>query len=465
MAGGELVTQVGVGKNTNLSDLGMGSVIMVIASDLEEEAPIWWLRVKQAAQRGATLIVANPRYTKLERYASQVVRYPYGSEATTVLAMINTMSAKQNFPKAPKFRLGGEAVKVAAETIAAAQNLIIFYGSEGMGLEASQALAQACANLLVITNHVHKVNNGLIAVWSRANDQGAWEIGYRPLPNLKEGLSQFEAVYIVGADPVGDNPSYADALQKAGFVVVQDLFLTETAKLADVVLPAQPFTEREGTFTSGERRVQRYYPAVVHPEHKPDYAIIADISKLVGVDVEGTPLRIFNRLAAKTPAYKGLSYRLLAQVSEQWPIIGRSDLYYGGTSNANAQGLGAHLSLPSQTPSLAWPQVPEVSLPDGALLAVPITILYDRGQTVYPSMLLHQRIPPAHIALHPEDALRLNIPNGTRVQFFVDGMPVETKLHVSEQVPHGVAIIPRSLGMPVMSPVAIELQVVEVVKS
>ncbi len=217
MAGGDLVAQVGVGKGTNLSDLGKGTVILVVASDLEEEAPIWWLRVKQAAERGATLIVANPRHTKLERYANQVVRYPYGSEATTVLAMINTMSAKQNFPKAPKFQQGGEAVKTAAEAISAAENLIVFYGSEGIGLEASQALAQACANLLMVTNHVHKVNNGLIAVWPRANDQGAWEIGYRPLPNLKEAFQQYEAIYIAGADPAGDDPSLVDSIRNAGF--------------------------------------------------------------------------------------------------------------------------------------------------------------------------------------------------------------------------------------------------------
>lgn len=461
MAGGDLVAQVGVGQGTNLSDLGKGSVILVVASDLEEEAPIWWLRVKQAAERGATLIVVNPRHTKLERYASQVVRYPYGSEATTILAMINTMSAKQNFPKAPKFHQGGEAVKTAAESISAAENLIIFYGSEGMGLEASQALAQACANLLVITNHVHKVNNGLIAVWSRANEQGAWELGYRPLPNLKEALQQYEAIYIAGADPAGDDPCLVDAIQNAGFVVVQDLFLTETGKLADVVLPAQPFTERGGTFTTGERRVQRFYPGVVHPEFKADYAITAAISNLVGVNVEATPLRIFNRLAAKVTAFKGLSYRLLAQVSEQWPIIGRSDLYYGGTSYANAQGLGVQLTLPSQTPSLAWPQVPEVNLPEGSLLAVPITILYDRGSTVMPSELLHQRIPPAHIALHPDDVQRLNIPEGAQVQFSVDGTPVETKLRVSEQVPPGVALVPRSLGIPLNSPVAIDIKVVD----
>jgi NADH-quinone oxidoreductase subunit G len=460
MAGGDLVAQIGVGQGTNLADLGKGSVILVIASDLEEEAPIWWLRVKQAAERGATLIVANPRHTKLERYANQVVRYAYSSEATTILAMINTMSAKQNFPKAPKFQQGGQAVKTAAEAISAAENLIVFYGSEGIGLEASQALAQACANLLVVTNHVHKVNNGLIAVWPRANEQGAWEIGFRPVPNLKEAFQQYEAVYIAGADPVGDDPSLVEVIRNAGFVIVQDLFLTETARLADVVLPAQPFTEREGTFTTGERRVQRFYPGVIRPEYKPDYAIIAAISKLVGVNAEATPLRIFNHLATKVPAFKGLSYRLLAQVSEQWPIIGRSDLYYGGTSYANAQGLGMHLSLPTQIPSLAWPQVAEVNLPESMLLAVPVTILYDRGNTVTPNELLHGRIPSPYIELNPKDAQRLGFDDGAQLQFTMGDILAKATLHISEQVPSGVALVPRSLGIPINSPTIIDLMVV-----
>jgi NADH-quinone oxidoreductase subunit G len=459
MAGGELVAQVGLSEGSNLADLGKGTVILVIASDLEEEAPLWRLRLKQATERGATLIVANPRPTKLERYASQVIRYIYGSEATTILAIINSMSAKQNFPKAPKFNQGGEAIKTASETISNAENLIIFYGSEGMGLEASQALAQACANLLVVTNHTHKANNGLVGVWPRANDQGAWEMGYSPLPNLKEALQQYEAIYIAGADPVGDHPSLTDVVREAEFVVVQDLFLTETAKLADVVLPAQAFTEREGTLTSGERRVQRFYPAVQHFTQKPDYAIFAAISKLVGLNAEESPLRVFKRLADKVPAFRNLSYRLLAQVNEQWPMIGRNDMFYGGTSYANAQGLGMHLSLPAQIPSLAWPQVPELGLAEEAILAVPITILYDRGQTLYSNQLLQHRIPPAHIAIHPDTAERLNIPDGTLVQFTLDDTAVKAILHIKEQVPLEVALVPRSLGMPMSVPAQIEISV------
>ena len=102
-----------------------------------------------------------------------------------------------------------------------------------------------------------------------------------------------------------------------------------------------------------------------------------------------------------------MSYKNLAQVGEQWPMIGRSDLYYGGSSYENTQGLGVHLSLPDQIPPLAWPQVPELNLVEGALMAVPITLLYDHGQTIHHSQLLHQRTPPAYIAVNPEVAQRL----------------------------------------------------------
>jgi NADH-quinone oxidoreductase subunit G len=281
-------------------------------------------------------------------------------------------------------------------------------------------------------------------------------LGFRPLPNLKDAFQQYEAVYITAADPVGDDPTLADVIRNAGFVVVQDLFLTETARLADVILPAQPFTEREGTFTSGERRVQRFYPGVVHKEFRADYAITAAISKLVGVSAEGTPLRIFNRLAARIPAFKDLSYQLLAQVTEQWPIVGRGDIYYGGTLYANAQGLGVQLSHPPQMPSLTWPQVPEIILHEGKLLAVPITILYDRGQTLRNSELLHNRIPLTYVVVHPDEAIKLNITDGSWVKLQMDGFHGEVILLVNGQVPPGIALIPRSLDVPINSPTVIE---------
>ena len=95
MAGGDLMAQVGVGQGTNFGEMGPETAILVVACDLEEEAPLWWLRVKQAAERGANLIVVNPRPTKLDRMPPNTLRYPYGAEAATVLAMVNALSAKR----------------------------------------------------------------------------------------------------------------------------------------------------------------------------------------------------------------------------------------------------------------------------------------------------------------------------------------------------------------------------------
>ena len=475
MAGGDLVAQVGVGQGTNFADMGAGTAILVVASDLEEEAPIWWLRVKQAAGRGAVLIVMNPRPTKTDRYAAHVLRYPYGSEAITVQAMLHALSAKRpDLPETVRRLARSPEFKAAAEAFAKAENTVILFGSEGTGLEASRALAQACANLLIATDHIGRLNNGLIGVWQRANDQGAWDIGLRPLPDLKEAFLEAKALYIVAADPFGDDPTLitddksriTDHLSPSAFIVVQDLFLTETARLADVVLPAQAYTEREGTFTSGERRVQRYYPALPsRVECRPDFTITAQIAGSVGLDLEGRlPARVMARIAAQVPGYAGVDYRELAKVVEQWPIVGQGDLYYGGTVYDNSQGLGVQLAPTAQhgqsTP-LAWLQSPELNLAEGELVAVPVTRLYDRGQTMLPSQLLHPRLPQPYVALHPLTGEHLGIVDGAHVQVHLNGVETIVLARLDDSVPTGVVLMPRSLGLPISGPSPVQVCTVE----
>ncbi|MFN8461904.1 MAG: 2Fe-2S iron-sulfur cluster-binding protein [Anaerolineales bacterium] len=152
MAGGELTSLVGVGAGTNFGTMGAGTTILVVASDLYQEAPVWYLRVKQAKERGATLIVMNPRETKLDRYASFKVRYEYGDEARTVHDL--TKKSKEG------------------DALLKSENVVILYGSEGLGVLGSQSLATACAKLLNENGFTGKPNNGLIGVWERANDQG-----------------------------------------------------------------------------------------------------------------------------------------------------------------------------------------------------------------------------------------------------------------------------------------------------
>jgi NADH-quinone oxidoreductase subunit G len=337
--------------------------------------------------------------------------------------------------------------------LAGAENLVVIYGAEGLGFSGSQALAQACAELLVQTGHAGRPNNGLLAAWDSGNTQGAWELGLTPVEDLPAALASASAAYIAAADPAGDDPTLREALSSAGFLVVQELFLTETAKLAHVVLPAQAFSERDGSYTNGQRRVQRFYPAVPPPSNTlPDYEITARLGALLGVDLEGrSPLLVFDGIAAAVPAFEGLSYTKLAEMVQQWPIVGRGDLYYGGTTYENTQGLGVHLPLspsgshalrgnPSHAPtgnadcSRSSQLLPHGNPPHGnaqavprnapyglhPLLVVPITRLYDRGRTVLPSELLASRIPQPHILLNPSDLARLPFSPGERVELLID---------------------------------------------
>jgi NADH-quinone oxidoreductase subunit G len=437
MGGGDLTSLVGVGQGTNLGEMGQGATIVVVASDLYEEAPIWYLRVKQAAERGATLIVANPRETKLDKFSTFVIRYSYGDEVKTV----------QELTKKGKI----------ADAFTKAENAVILFGSEGLGLEGSTALATACARALNDTGHVGKPNNGLIGVWQRANDQGAWEIGFRPEENLA-GVLKGKIVYVVGADPAGDDPALAGALQSAEFVVVQDLFETETVKLADVVLPAQAYTEREGSFTSGERRVQRFYVAVPALEGtKSDFVITSQVARQMGVILEGTSAPVvFEIMAADMPIFAGLNYAKLAEVREQWPIVGRGDLYYGGTTYENKQGLGVHLSnAAGRGEKVTLPRVqkvPALRPREKKLLAVPVTRLYDHGVTVKSAGLLGQRIGEAFVALHPSAAQAFGVQAGERVRLSLDGVSKEVLVKIDDTISAGVALVPRSMGLPISEP-------------
>jgi len=242
------------------------------------------------------------------------------------------------------------------------------------------------------------------------------------------------------------------------------LFQTATAELADVVLPAQAYTERDGTFTSGERRVQRFYPAVPPlGETKADYAITAEIAKKLDIDLEGSsPVLVFEKLAASVKDFDGLSYAKLAEVSEQWPIVGRGDLYYGGTTYENTQGLGVGLVSAAERGETV--SIPKVQVEAGLrpkedeLLAVPVTRLYDRGTTVAPAELLAERIGEATIALHPDAAKKLGVEAGKTVKVSFDGVKGEAVVRIDETISAGVALVPRSMGLAIREPVAIKVK-------
>ena len=458
MGGGDLVQQVGVGAGTDLAQLGAETVILVVASDLAEEAPLWWFKVRQAATKAgatlnkhpASLVVANARDTKLDRYANHIVRYSYGDEVQTVQALTHAISGDGAGIETGIDAQHNPLLSEVARAIEAAENMIIIYGSEGLDFSGSGALAQACANLLIASGHVGGVGNGLLPVWPSNNTQGAWDMGVRPAGmSVSEFTSGAKVVLLAGADPVGDGES----LPEDAFVVISELFKTDTASRADVVLPAQAFVEREGSYTSGDRRVQRFYPALpARGDAMPDWNIFVRLTALLGLGtVPAGAGAVMRQIAADVPRYDGISYERLADVEEQWPHVGGRDSYYGGTAFENSAGLGL------QTPTLAEMghqvqpgNVEPPSVESGEFLVVPITLLYDRGSMLLRSKIMHQRLPEPYIELNVVDAERAGVGAGDRVALRVNGHDWEMATRVSTSPPEGVILFPRSLAGPLL---------------
>jgi NADH-quinone oxidoreductase subunit G len=459
LAGGDVVAKVGIAAGSNLGELTAGDALLVVASDLHEEAPVWWLRVKQAAERGATLVVLNLRPTRLDDLATQAIHYEPGQALATVHQLLN----------AAKVDAGGQnhgPLQAAADALIEANNLVIFYGGEGLSYEETDTLARLLANLLLIKRdngdggaHAGRINNGLIPVWPHGNTQGAWDMG--AVPHLEPGYAaaekkgrnaaeimaaaaggELKALYVAGADPAGDGMLIKrDRLE---FLVVQELFMTDTAKMADVVLPAQSWAEREGSYTNGERRIQRFYP-VIPPlgECRADWQILAQVGERVGL---GKPpfaaSLVFRDIASSVTIYAGLDYRKLAWSEEQWPQVGGEDVYYGGTSYKNESGLGLQWAAVAESENVSTFELPEIAAgaPD-ELTVVSTAALYRQGTLIGLTSLLADRIANPTLLLDAGDAERYGISDGDALSLNLDGLPIQAQAQVNGHAPAGAAFL------------------------
>ncbi len=430
LTGAAQVAAVGVGVGTNFKDLGHGDAIVVVATDLEEEAPIWYLRAKVAADRGARLITINARYTELDRFVKHkgdIIRPNYG----------------------------GELAALSGLNLDGLNNVIILVGGEGMNRAAHAALMQAAANKLIETGHYGKPKNGLIGVWAGANTQGAFDLGFSPEAAEAILADLPKVLFLADADLLGGDALSAAALAKAEetFLIVSELFMTATAQQADVVLPRQSFAERDGTFTSGERRVQRFYTAQTPLEHtRPDWKVFAEIGRLLGGPrPKLSAAAVMQVITQQVPCYAQMSYPNLAKVEKQFPDVGGADLYYGGTAYDNKGGLGIQWATAAERGEPVQPApIHAVELPkraEGELLLVPITELYDRKPIFAASAaLMHSHIPAPYALLNWEDAQVLGITEGDMLQVRFAGGSAELRARVAVSVPKGAILAARHLG-------------------
>jgi NADH-quinone oxidoreductase subunit G len=432
-AGADLVAQVGVGSGTNLSGLGAGDAVLVIATDLEEEAPVWRLRIKQARDRGAFVVVANARPTRMDTFASMAVRYDYGQ------ANLQT--------------LRGQYADVV-ERLAGANNLIIVAGAEGLTLDESRALMQSLANFLIETGHVGKANNGLMATLPGANGMGLHYMGFTPETTAQIAQNPPKVLIVAHADILADDPNAEAWLSKVETVISLNLFPDALTMRAAVVLPILSFAERDGSFTNGERRVQRFYTGQgPMGEGLPLWQAASRLGEKLGQGrAKMSAAAVMLEITQNVPAFAGARYNELAKVEKQFPLVGREDLYYGGTAYDNKGGLGVQIASAAEADTpVAGPVAPvnATQAADGELLVVPVTKLYNRERVFQASAdaLMEPRIPAAHVEINSADAARLGVNDGDVVEITVENAPVlRVRAHVNGGAPAGAVVLPRHLS-------------------
>jgi predicted molibdopterin-dependent oxidoreductase YjgC len=360
-------------------------------------------------------------------------------------------------------------IEAAAKVLAEAENGLILFGLEAGNDPALRAALEALA---LVTGHAGKPDNGLIAVLPHANSRGAADMGLAPdrLPGYipvegKVGLSAQEmlgqaaeakpgvkGMLIAGADPAAESEAYRNTLDQLDFLVVQDLFLTETAQLADVVLPARGVAERDGSFTNLERRVQAFDAGMPAPgQARADWLILTALAGQLGAawtyaSADGVMAEIaqtvplyasmkFENLTAPVSLerktahyiYEGMSFTADVREGVQWPTLAEG-----------APDPAAKLKLRFIAP------VDPATADEGLTLVAP-RILYDGGRLLAEAEVVKAHLGQPQIGLSRPDAERLGLTSGDTVTISGNGTSLDLPVQVKRTLTEGVAVLPRNL--------------------
>ena len=253
-----------------------------------------------------------------------------------------------------------------------------------------------------------------------------------------------KALYIMGENPMVSDPDlkHVEAgLKKLEFLVVQDIFMTETAQLADVVLPATVYAEKDGTFTNTERRVQIVRKAVDPPgSARPDWEIIADLATRMGYPMHyGSAQDVFAEMVTVTPSYAGMTFeRIMNEGGLQWPCptpAHPGTPYLHKDRFVRGKGLFHAIEFipPAELPDKDYPLL----LNTGRVL-----YHYHTGTMSRKDEGLNFRYPHAYVEIHPVDAMELGIDDGQMVQIESRRGEISIAAKVTERSPQGVVFMP-----------------------
>ncbi len=492
-----LVQTLGSGAMTNsINEITGAACIFAIGTNTTAAHPIIGLEIKKAVAQGTKLIVANPKEIELCRFAHIFLQHTPGSDIALLMGMMRVIVEEdlvdkkfidercENFEAFetsledfdPDFvtKITGvpwDKIQKAARCYATEKPASLFYAMGITQHTHGTDNVLAISDLALLTGNIGLPSTGVNPLRGQNNVQGACDLG--ALPNVypgyqrvdnkdiqakfekawntslpdKPGLTHVEifddierknikALYLVGENPIiseANSKHVAEAIDKLEFLIVQDIFLSETARLADVVLPAASFAEKDGTFTNTERRVQRVRKAI-EPigQAKPDWQITCQIAKKMGkagFDFAG-PKEIMEEIVALTPSYHGISYDRLENGGLQWPCPTPD---HPGTPFLHAERFATASGKAKLVPLKYKPsaEVPDKQYP--FILTTDRSIFHFHTGTMTRNvrgmdLLNGQEL----LDINPKDAARLKIENGDMVQVSSRRGQVSVKASVTD---------------------------------
>jgi len=495
-----LVTAFGSGAMTNsISEISGSKMLFVIGANPSEAHPVIAAKMRQARRKGAGLIVADPRKTELAAMADVWLQLKPGSDVALLNGLMHIIlrdglqdrafidhctsgfdsvaATVANYPPDVVERITGidsALLERAARLYAQAEQAQIFY---------TLGITEHCwgtdnvlsiANLAMMTGNVGKPYSGVNPLRGQNNVQGACDMGALPdvlpgyrkvtdederlrfeqawqvsLPSLR-GFTipemftaavngEIKAIYIVGENPVLSDANanhVSHALKSLDFLVVQDIFLTETAMLADVVLPAASFAEKNGTFTNTERRIQLVRKAVEPPgQSKTDLEIITELSCRFGYPMHyAAPQDVMQEIAALTRIYHGVTYDRLQEHGLQWPV---PSLDHPGTQvlHENGQftcGLGWFTPVEYHPPA----EEPDADYP--FVLTTGRRLYHYNVSTFGKSAALSEQLSEELLWIHPADARQLMLIDKQFVNVESRRGRIRTRIWITDAMPPGL---------------------------
>lgn len=491
----------GGAMSNSFSDIDLADLLFVIGSNTTECHPIVGRRIKRAVNsHQAALMVADPRSIELSNLADIFLNHQPGTDVALLNGIMQQIIAhglhNETFLKdrcenvevfldsLEEYTLEkteaitgvpGEKIREAAIAFGRAKSAIIFYGMGITQHTTGTDNVKAIANLLMLTGNIGRTGTGFAPLRGQNNVQGACDMGV--LPNVYPGYqrvsdplikAKFEkaweknlsdkpgltipdmihaayqgtlkSMYIIGENPMMSEPDLnhvRQALSRLDFLIVQDIFPTETAQLADIVLPATCFSEKDGTFTNTERRVQLLHKAVEPPgEARLDWEIVSEIAARMGYSlmIYKSSADIMDEIAELTPTYHGISHdRLRNTGGLQWPCW---NLHHPGTPILHEKefprGRGklhvVHYRPPAELPTPEYPLL----MGTGRVLEH-----FHTGSMSHRSRVLETLIPEGWVEISDVDLENLNMKDGDKIKLSSPRGQIQTRAKRSDRMRPG----------------------------